>query len=103
MAQRESRLSTNILTALRAKGAFCFKVHGSEHMMAGLPDLMVCYKGQFIALETKLPEKRSNTSVRQEYVMDQIKRAGGRALVVCSVKEAEFILDHLDELKPEES
>lgn len=98
MSQRESRLSSNILKAMRAKGAFCFKVHGNEHMMVGLPDLMVCYEGHFIAMETKLPEKRSNTSVKQEYVMEQIRKAGGRAFVVCSVTEAEFILDNLDKL-----
>lgn len=100
MAQRESRLSSNILTALRSRGAFCFKVHGNEHMMAGLPDLMVCYRGWFIAFETKLPEKRSNTSLRQEYVMENIRKAEGEAFVVCSPAEALGILDRLDAENP---
>lgn len=88
MAQPESRLSRQIMDALRARGHFCFKVHGSEHMMSGLPDIIVCAKGLFIGLETKMPNKRDNTSARQVLVHGQIKHAGGVAQVVCSVQEA---------------
>lgn len=88
MAQRESRLSRQIQKALRAKGYFCFKVHGTEMVMAGLPDIIVCANGYFIGLETKLPEKRSHTSPRQDFVHEQIERAGGTAVVVTSVREA---------------
>ena len=98
MGQRESRLSSNILVALRKRGAFCFKVHGNEHMMVGLPDIHGCYRGLYFALETKLPEKRSNTSLRQDYVMSQIKKADGEAHVVCSIDEALALLDTLDKL-----
>jgi len=88
MAQPESRLSRQIMAALRAAGYFCFKVHGSEHMMSGLPDIIVCAGGAFVGLETKMPDKRTNTSARQELVHTQIKHAGGVAGVVCSVAEA---------------
>jgi hypothetical protein len=50
MAQAESKLSRDIMCALRLEGWFCFKVHGSEHMMAGLPDIVVCANGYFIGL-----------------------------------------------------
>ena len=76
------------MQALRLRGWFCFKVHGSEHMMAGLPDIIVCAEGKFIGLETKMPSKRHNTSPRQEYVHTQIRAASGAAEVVCSVREA---------------
>lgn len=76
------------MTSLRLEGWFCFKVHGSEHMMAGLPDIIVCAEGHFIGLETKLPEKRSNTSPRQDYVHGLISESGGHAFVVTSVEEA---------------
>ena len=88
MAQPESRLSRSIMTALRAEGWFCFKVHGSEHMMAGLPDIVCCAEGRFIGLETKMPDKRTNTSPRQDYIHDQIRSAGGTAAVVTSAEEA---------------
>lgn len=57
-------------------------------MMVGLPDIIGCYNGRFFALETKTPDKRSNTSARQEYVMTKIRQAGGIAQVVCTIKEA---------------
>lgn len=88
MTQPESKLSRSIMTAIRAEGHFCFKVHGSEHMMAGLPDIVVCARGLFIGLETKMPGKRTNTSARQDFVHDQIRGAGGKVYVVTSVDEA---------------
>jgi Holliday junction resolvase len=88
MAQRESRRSREIMARLRLKGCFCFKVWGSEHMMVGLPDIIGCCKGKFFGLEVKNPEDRSDTSVRQEYVMDLIRQAGGISQVVCTPEEA---------------
>lgn len=88
MSQAESRRSRKIMTELRAQGWFCFKVHGSEFMMAGLPDVIVCAEGLFIGLETKEPEKANNTSPRQDYVHGLIREAGGIAIVVTSVDEA---------------
>lgn len=56
--------------------------------MAGLPDIIVCADGYFIGLETKMPDKRHNTSGRQDFVHDQIRLAGGQAFVVTSREEA---------------
>lgn len=86
--QRESKLSRRIANALKEQGHFVFKVHGSEFMMAGLPDLICCARGRFIGLETKNPESRDNVSARQGYVHTLIRRAGGVAEVVTSVDEA---------------
>lgn len=91
--QPESRLQRKIQTAIKAAGYFVFKVHGSEYMMAGLPDLIVCAEGYFIALEVKLPATRSNTSARQDYVIGLINDAGGKAKVVCSPEEALAVIE----------
>lgn len=88
MSQPEAKLSRRIMEALRAEGYFCFKVHGSEFMMAGLPDIICCAQGQFIGLETKMPQSRGNVSPRQSLVHSQIQNAGGTAHVVCSPQEA---------------
>lgn len=92
MTQKESKLSRSIMDALRAQGAFCFKVWGSEFTMVGLPDIVGCYHGRFFGFETKNPDKRGNTSVKQEYVMELIRRAGGLTAVVCSPEEAVGLL-----------
>lgn len=98
MAQRESKLSRRIMDAIRVEGYFCFKVHGSEYMMAGLPDIIVCAEGLFIGLETKNPETRDNVSPRQRYVHSLIEDAQGVARVVCSPAEAlQVINDALEQ------
>jgi Holliday junction resolvase len=91
MSQPEARLSRKIMGALRERGAFVFKVWGSEHMMAGLPDIIGCYRGQFIAVETKMPG--NTTSTRQDYVIGQMRQAGARVVVAHSVSEALEVLD----------
>jgi len=88
MTQRESKLSRNIQAELRLHGAWCIKIHGSEFMPAGTPDIIGCYRGQFFAFETKLPEKRSNTSLVQQRMIQKILAAGGHAQVVCTIREA---------------
>lgn len=84
--QPEARLGHSIKAALEAKGAFVFKVHGSGMMMAGLPDLIVCYKGNYIGLEIKTPT--GVVSKIQEHTHKKIRAAGGGAFVVRSVQEA---------------
>lgn len=93
MTQRESGLSKRIAVALRAEGAFVFKVWGNEYMLIGLPDLIGCYRGRFFAFETKLPESRKNVSLAQKRVMRKIRMAGGHAQVVCTVMEAVAALE----------
>lgn len=91
MAQRESKLSRDIRRAIQGEygfDVFVFKVWGSEHMMAGLPDLIGCIRGRFFGLEVKHPETRGDVSARQDFVGGQILAAGGLWAVVTSPREA---------------
>lgn len=91
MGQKESRLSRAIMQALKkeyGRDLFVFKVHGSEYMMAGLPDIIGCYRGFLFAFETKIPDHGNTTSRRQEYVIALMKRAGAYVDVPRSVPEA---------------
>ena len=87
MSQGESRLSRQIAHALRAEGAFVFKVHGSALMMAGLPDLIGCHRGRFFGFETKMPEGKDPTPI-QLLRHQQIRAAGGHVAVVRTVRQA---------------
>lgn len=93
--QRESRISSEIMKALRAEGVFCFKVHGGPTMMKGLPDIIACVDGLFLGLETKVPEQRKNTSVIQRHIHELMRQAGARVEVVCGVQEALSIVDDM--------
>lgn len=83
--QPESRIGNAIRKYCEAQGAFVFKVHGNEMMMAGLPDLIVCHEGRFLGIEVKTPE--GTVSIRQKYVHSLIERAGGSVLVARSVDD----------------
>lgn len=89
--QKESRLSHSIaakLKAIHGRDLFIFKVHGSQFMMAGLPDLIGCYKGSMFAFETKIPDHGNEMSERQRYVASLMRRAGARVSSPTSVTEA---------------
>lgn len=78
------------MAALRQRGAFVFKVWGNEKMMAGLPDIIGCYRGQFIAVETKMP---GNTISRvQGHRIAQLLDAGARVVIAYSVSDALKVL-----------
>lgn len=94
MGQPESKLSRSIMDAIRARSAFCFKVHGGPLMMVGLPDIVACYKGRFLALETKMPGGALHG--RQAYVLTRIARAGGVVGIPRSVADALKLLDVVD-------
>lgn len=93
--QGESRISGAIITELRKAGVFAFKIHGGPMMMIGLPDIIACVDGRFVAFETKRPEKRKNQSIAQKRIQELIRRAGGVSQVVCGVKEAMGIIAEL--------
>jgi hypothetical protein len=94
MSQPEARLGRAIQTACKARGAFAFKIHGGPTMMAGLPDQIMCYRGQFVAMEVKMPEGK--VSKIQERRLREIRDAAGYAFVVRSVADAMDALDDVD-------
>lgn len=88
---KESAILASIvrrLTVLRDGGTplWWLKVHGGPMQPAGVPDLLVCSAGRFVALEVKRPGE-SATPLQQE-TMRRIARAGGATVVVRSAEEA---------------
>lgn len=69
---------------------FFWKEHGGMYGTAGIPDLIVCYKGRFIGLECKVG-KNTATALQQQTIQ-QILKAGGYAVVVKSVSEVKEII-----------
>jgi len=73
---------------------FYFKEHGGQYGTAGLPDLILCYRGRFVAFEVKTLSGRP--SKLQEITIAKIKAAKGEACIVRSVEEVKQILDTLE-------
>lgn len=69
---------------------FFWKEHGGQFGTAGIPDIIVCYKGRFLAFECKVGKNKP--TVLQEVTIRQILRAGGYAMVVRSVDEVKEVI-----------
>lgn len=92
MSQPESRLSRQIMSHIRARGGFCFKVHGGPLTMNGLPDITGVFRGYSIWIETKMPEGKSPSAI-QLFRHREIEAAGGYVRVARSMLEVSAWLD----------
>ena len=63
---------------------------------SGIPDLLVLYKGKFIALEVKTPDKKNNVSDLQEHNINEIVKNGGLAYVVWELNQVKEIIKGLE-------
>lgn len=85
---KESRLQLKIRHALEREfpGSWWFKTHGSVYQPAGIPDLIGCVQGRFIALEAKT--KTGEVSLIQSVTIARLTSAGAISCVVTSIDEA---------------
>ena len=72
---------------------FFWKEHGGPYGCAGIP---VCHKGRFIALEAKIG--RNTPTKLQAATIDQIRNAGGTAVVVYSVEDVQAVISKKEAL-----
>ena len=56
---------------------FAWKEHGGQYGTAGIPDIIVCHRGRFIALEAKVG--KNQPTKLQAVTIEQIRKAGGTA------------------------
>ena len=87
---KESTLQHQIITYLRGRGAYVFKVVGSPYQQRGTPDLLVCWHGKFIGIELKIPGQEATPI--QEHEIHKIREAGGCGVVVKSVGDVAILL-----------
>jgi len=82
----ENAIVATILRHLKAV-QFCYawKTHGNQYS-AGIPDIIACVNGRFVAFEVKRPGGKPTPL--QEATIRKIERAGGVARVVHSAEEA---------------
>ncbi len=98
----ESALIKKIRTYLmNLDGCFFWKEHGGQYGTAGIPDIIVCYHGRFVALEAKVG-KNKPTSL-QAATIKQIQKAGGTAAVVYSLDDVKKILNNLEDYQNEKT
>jgi len=91
----EKKIETEIKNYLFSKGAYFFKVHGSAMMPKGIPDIICCYKGKFIGIEVKAPNKLNNQSEYQKIHMKNILDAGGIHILANSLDLVKEVIENI--------
>jgi len=73
---------------------FCWKQTGGMYGTAGLPDIICCINGAFVAFEVKTPSGKLTTL--QELTLKKINAAKGKAFKVTSLQEVKEIIQNLN-------
>jgi len=85
---KESVIQKKIIDLVRSHGGYIIKVITATS--SGVPDLIACVKGKFIAIEVKTPT--GIISPLQERNIKQIHKAAGVGIIARSVEEVEDLL-----------
>ncbi len=85
----EGKVKRKVKEYLQSIGAWYYMPVSNGMGRVGCPDILVCYKGLFMAFETKAPGKIKNVTANQERELADIQSAYGLALVVDDVKQVE--------------
>jgi len=85
----EKNFENKIKKFLKEQGAWVLKYWGGgAFTKEGIPDLLVCLNGRFIAVEVKAPNGK--LSELQKWNIEEIKKAGGIAMVLYPSQFEEF-------------
>lgn len=92
--QPETPLQQRIKKVVAKRGGYAVKQHGSMISEPGVPDILICYKGVFLAIEVKYA---NNFPTPQQGIhLRNIANAEGVTLVAWTTEEVEKVLDRLD-------
>ena len=83
----EGKVKKRVKDYLKSLGAWYYMPVSNGMGRVGCPDILACYRGVFIAIETKAPGKRGNVSPNQQRELGDIQSANGIALVVDDVEQ----------------
>lgn len=92
---KEKAIQNKIVQYLKQQpNTWFFKTHGGMYQVAGIPDIILCYNGHFVALEIK--RQGEKPTKLQEKVLRDIKGAGGNSVVVHDLLDVKLVLDALN-------
>ena len=92
---QEKEITTQIMRYLKTvDNCFAWKEHGGMYSTAGIPDIICCLNGRFVALEVKTATGK--LTKLQENTIQKIKAAKGQAFKVTCVEEVKAIFRHLN-------
>lgn len=97
-ATPEHKVKAKVIALLKEYGAYHFCPPGTGFGRSGIPDIIVCFHGRFIAIECKAG--KGKTTALQERELSRIEAADGIAMVAREdsiagiAKVLDYIRDH---------
>jgi len=92
----EGKVKKKVKEYLVSIGAWYYMPVSNGMGRSGCPDILICYKGRFMAFETKAPGKLKNTTPNQDREIAGINKAGGMAIVVDDVEQVKEAINAKD-------
>jgi Holliday junction resolvase len=93
----EKKVKDKVRKLLKEHGVYNFMPATHGFGRSGVPDIIACFNGRFIAIETKAG--KGTTTALQERELDLIRKSGGVAMVINEdgLTELELYLASFDE------
>ena len=98
-AAQERKLKALVVNFLNLRGAWIFHQSMSKKTggRPGVPDILCCYRGRFIAMELKV--RSSKLSPEQEREAERLRNSGGVFVVVRRLEDLVEVLAALDAIE----
>jgi Holliday junction resolvase len=90
-ATPEKKVKARVEATLKARGVYYFFPATHGYGRSGVPDIVACARGQFLAIECKAGNNKP--TALQERELERVKQSGGVGLVI---REDNF--DELEQL-----
>lgn len=90
---REKQIENQIKQYLKLKDIWYFKIWGGGYQTAGIPDIIACYNGKFIAIEVK--NEIGKTTTLQELNLKHISQCGGISIVARSLSDVKKVIENI--------
>ena len=88
----EAKVKKKVVDVLKKNGAYYFFPATGGYGRSGVPDIVCCYRGVFVAIECKAGVNKP--TALQEAEMNKIREANGQVLVVNegNISDVEILL-----------
>jgi Holliday junction resolvase len=91
----EKKVKNKVMKLLKEHGAYSFYASTGGYGKSGVPDIICCYKGHFLAIECKAGKNKP--TALQVINLDAITASGGTAVVI-NETNIELLIDILQTL-----
>jgi len=87
---REKQIENTIKKYLASIGVWYIKHHANKFTKVGVPDILACWHGKFVAIEVKTPV--GVLSELQKYNLKAISDAGGVSIVARNLEDVKEVI-----------